>query len=267
MTLPRISVVTPSYNQARFLGETLASVHSQNYPNLQHIVIDGGSTDGSQEIIRSYADRLDHWVSEPDQGQTHALVKGFAHADGEVLCWLNSDDLFEPGALHQVGEFFRSNPEARAVYGDALLVDIAGQPLNLKREHPFSRFIWLYDYNYLPQPSTFWRRDLYEEVGGLDPSFDLAMDADLWIRFAEVTRLHHCPRVWSRMRLYAEQKNQRLRAASDLEDARIRSRYIRPWPHWSRRPMRVAAKALRVGWKAARGCYGRPAELAARPQP
>ena len=267
MSLPRISVVTPSYNQARFLGETLASVHAQNYPNLQHIVIDGGSTDGSVEIIRSYADRLDHWVSEPDEGQTHALVKGFARANGDILCWLNSDDLFEPGALHEVAAFFAANPAARAVYGDALLIDIEGRPINLKREHPFSRFIWLFDYNYLPQPSTFWRRDLYEEVGGLDPSFDLAMDADLWIRFAEVTQLLHCPRVWSRMRLYPEQKNQRLRAASNREDARIRSRYIGNWPHWSQQPMRVVAKAMRVGIKAKHGCYARPPALQARPQP
>lgn len=256
MTAPRISVVTPSFNQARFLERTLRSVLDQGYPNLQYIVIDGGSTDGSVDLIRKHEPRLHYWVSEPDAGQTDALVKGFAHADGDIMCWLNSDDLFERSTLKQVSDFFQRHGDVRAVYGDAIWIDVEDAPIHAKREHPFNRFIWLNDYNYIPQPSTFWRRDLYEQVGGLDRRFNLAMDADLWIRFADVTRIHHVPRIWSRMRFYPEQKNQRLRTESNCEDQVIRSRYMAPRSSWAAMPRKAAAKGLRVGWKLLLGCYG-----------
>ncbi len=255
MRWPKITVVTPSYNQARFLEATLRSVHEQGYPNLEHIVIDGGSTDGSVEIIREFEDRLAYWISEPDRGQTDALIKGFSLATGEILAWLNSDDLYEPRTLWEVAEFFTSHPQARFVYGDALWIDTEGRVLRPKKEIPFNRFIWLYDYNYIPQPSAFWRRELYEAVGGLDPRFDLAMDADLWIRFAERTRPVHVRRIWSRMRLYPEQKNQRLRAVSDQEDEIIRGRYLPDEPPWRRRLKKAFAKGMRMGWKLFWGCY------------
>lgn len=255
MKWPKITVVTPSYNQARFLEATLRSVHDQGYPNLEHIVIDGGSTDGSVEIIRKFEDRLAYWVSEPDKGQTDALIKGFSRASGEILAWLNSDDLYEPRTLWEVAEFFTRHPDVQFVYGDALWIDTEGRILKPKKEIPFNRFIWLYDYNYIPQPSAFWRRELYEAVGGLDPRFDLAMDADLWIRFAERTRPAHVRRIWSRMRLYPEQKNQRLRAVSDQEDEVIRRRYLPDEPVWQRGLKKVFAKSMRVGWKLLRGCY------------
>lgn len=255
MKWPKITVVTPSYNQARFLEATLRSVHNQGYPNLEHIVIDGGSTDASVEIIRKFEEHLAYWVSEPDRGQTDALIKGFSRATGEILAWLNSDDLYEPRTLWEVAEFFTRRPEVQFVYGDALWIDTQGKILKPKKEIPFNRFIWLYDYNYIPQPSAFWRRELYETVGGLDPRFDLAMDADLWIRFAERTRPVHVRRVWSRMRLYPEQKNQRLRAKSDEEDQVIRERYLGKEPFSCRRLKKAVAKGLRVGWKLVTGCY------------
>jgi glycosyltransferase involved in cell wall biosynthesis len=255
MKWPRITVVTPSYNQGRFLEATLRSVHDQGYPNLEHIVIDGGSTDGSVEIIRKFEHRLAYWVSEPDKGQTDALIKGFSRATGEILAWLNSDDLYEPRTLWEVAEFFSGHPNVQFVYGDALWIDTEGRILKPKKEIPFNWFIWLYDHNYIPQPSAFWRRELYEAVGGLDPRFDLAMDADLWIRFAERTRPLHVRRIWSRMRLYPEQKNQRLRAISNEEDEVIRKRYLPDEPIWRRRLKRVFAKGMRVGWKLVWGCY------------
>ena len=255
MNWPKITVVTPSYNQAQFLEATLCSIHDQEYPNLEHIVIDGGSTDGSVETIKRYADRLAYWVSEPDRGQTDALIKGFSRATGDIFAWLNSDDLFMPWTLWEVAEFFLKNPEARFVYGDALWIDIKGHVLKSKKEIPFSWFIWLYDHNYIPQPSSFWRRDLYEEVGGIDPRFDLAMDADLWIRFAKRTKPIHVRRIWSKMRLYPEQKNQRLRHISDREDEVIRSRYLEAEPVVLRKVKKMMAKGFRVGWKLATGCY------------
>ena len=141
------------------------------------------------------------------------------------------------------------------VYGDSFWIDADGRPIRFKREIPYYRFIWMYDHNYLPQPSTFWRRGIYEKVGGLDARMELSMDADLWSRFAEHTALHHVPRAWSRMRYYPEQKNRRLRTKSDEEDGWIRSRYLPDEPRWLRRLKWFLAKSLRVALKLARGAY------------
>lgn len=267
MSWPKISVITVSYNQAEYLEQTLQSVLDQGYPNLEYIVIDGGSTDGSVQILGRYSRSFTYWVSEPDDGQTDGLIKGFQKATGEIECWLNSDDLFELDALRVVAEFFVKHPEANVVYGDSVWIDRDGSPIRPKNEHAFNRFIWTYDHNYIPQPSTFWRRALYEKVGGLDPTFNLAMDADLWMRFAEVTRLHHIPIVLSRIRTYPEQKNRRLRADSDREDWVIRQRFVGNVSPGTRKMKKVVAKTIRIAWKLAAGAYwwnrrpwGTPAE-------
>jgi len=252
---PKISVVTPSLNQGRYIKATIESVLEQEYPNLEYIIIDGGSTDGTVGIIESYSEHLAYWVSEPDEGQTDALIKGFNRASGDILCWLCSDDLFESGTLREVAEVFAEHPDWQVVYGDSFWIDANSRPIRFKKEIPFNRFIWMYDHNYLPQPSTFWRRGIYEEVGGLDPRWNLTMDADLWIRFSERTKLHHVPRAWSRMRYYPEQKNLRLRAKSDEEDVLIRSRYLPDEHPLLRRLKRVCAKGLRIALKLARGAY------------
>lgn len=255
MMWPKISVVVPSFNQARFLESTLCSIIDQKYPNLELIVIDGGSTDGSIEIIKKYEKHLAYWVSEPDGGQTKGLIKGFSRCTGEVQCWVNSDDLLERNSLREVAEYFQRYLHIDAVYGDALWVDIDGSPLREQREIPFNRFIWLYAYNYIPGMSMFWRRSVYEKVGGLNPEFDLAMDADLWIRFSDVGRIGHVGKVWSRMRFYPEQKNRRLRTKSDQEDLRIRARYwgtLQPPFYGVKRKM---AQSIRVLWRLATGCY------------
>jgi glycosyltransferase involved in cell wall biosynthesis len=256
-TLPRISVVVPSFNQAKYLDLALRSILDQEYPDLELIVIDGGSKDESPKIIRKYEPHLKYWCSEPDGGQVKGIIKGFFHATGEVLCFLNSDDLFEPGALKEVGEFFSTHPDADAVYGDALWIDAEGKVLRPQREIPFNRFIWLYTYNYIPGMSMFWRRELYDRAGGLNPEFQLAFDADLWIRFSDHGRIEHVARQWSRMRFYAEQKNRRLREQSNQEDMLIRSRYWKnqtaPRTIYLRRTI---AQGLRILWKLLTGCYG-----------
>ena len=252
---PRITVVTPSYNQARFLDATMRSVHDQGYPNLEHIVIDGGSDDGSVEIIERYADRLSYWVSEPDRGQTDALIKGFSRATGEICCWLNSDDLFEASTLAEVADYFQAHPAVDFAYGDSTWIDAAGLVLKPKKEHGWSRFVWMFDHNFIPQASAFWRASLYEKVGGLDRRFDLAMDADLWIRFSEITRPRHVKRQWSRMRFYPEQKNTRLRAASGAEGGEIRRRYAPRRSRLVSRARKMAARVLRVVLKALAGGY------------
>jgi glycosyltransferase involved in cell wall biosynthesis len=252
---PKISVVTATYNQGHYVEATIRSVLDQGYPNLEYIVVDGASTDGTVKTIEKYSGRLAYWVSEPDKGQTDALIKGFDRATGDILCWLNSDDLFESRTLWEVAEIFSRHPDWQVIYGDSLSVDAEGHPFALKREIPFYRFIWMYDYNYIPQASTFWRRQIYEQVGGLDAKMDLAMDADLWARFAEHTTLHHVPRVWSRIRYHPDEKTSRLRARSIEEDDLIRRRYLPDEPPWLRRLKRFPAKGMRVGLKLARRAY------------
>ena len=255
---PTISIVTCSYQQARFLEATMRSVMGQDYPALDYIVMDGGSKDGSREIIERHAGALSYWVSEPDEGQTDALIKGFKRAQGEVLGWLCSDDLLLPGALEAVGTFFRDHPEVDAVYGDALWIDAEGQPLRAKREMGFNRFVYLHDHNYIPQPSMFWRRSLYEAVGGLDTRFNLAMDSDLWDRFAARTKIAHMPRYLSCMRYYPEQKTRHLRPAGEIEDALIRRRssalarltVLEPLWHAGARGLRLVQKGLSGGYTA-----------------
>lgn len=252
---PKISVVTPSFNQGQYIESTILSVLEQGYPNLEYIIVDGGSTDGTVEVIERYSRQLAYWVSEPDEGQTDALIKGFGRASGDIMCWLCSDDLYESKTLQEVAEVFVEHPDWQVVYGDSFWIDADSRPIRFKKEIPYNRFIWMYDHNYLPQPSTFWRRGIYERVGGLDPRMQLAMDGDLWARFAEHTTLHHVPRAWSRMRYYPEQKNLRLRTTSDEEDALIRGRYLPDEPPLVRRSKWFAAKGLRVALKLARGAY------------
>jgi glycosyltransferase involved in cell wall biosynthesis len=256
--LPTISIVTCSYQQARFLDATMRSVLNQQYPSLEYIVIDGASQDGSTEIVKKHAQSLSYWVSERDSGQTEALKKGFARAQGEVQGWLCSDDILLPGALQTVGEFFRDNPNVGAVYGDALWIDADGKPLRAKREMGFNQFVFLHDHNYIPQPSMFWRKSLYDAVGGLDERFNLAMDSDLWARFSEKTKIAHLPQYLSCMRFYPEQKTRSMKPAGRLEDLKIRTRgshlariaVVRPFQHVLARAIRAVCKVLAGGFGA-----------------
>lgn len=255
MMPPRISLVTCSYQQARFLEATLRSVLDEGYPNLEYIVMDGGSTDGSADILRRYSDRLAYWVSERDAGQTDALIRGFERATGEIMGWLCSDDLLLPGALESVGEFFSRNPDVDVVYGDAVWIDEAGHLIRTKKEMGFNRFVFLFDHNYIPQPSLFWRRRVYDRVGGLDRRFDLAMDGDLWERFSRVTRIAHADGYWSGLRQYGAQKTQAMRPRGRQEDALIRSRTALGRSEWLAQCLRPVARALRVATRLSLGCY------------
>ena len=251
----KISVITCSYNQGEFLERTIKSVLDQDYPNLEYIVIDGGSDDNSVDIIKKYEDRLAYWVSEPDEGQTHALIKGFNRATGDIMCWLNSDDLFEPHTLKEVNEFFQNHRSAEVVYGNATWIDKQDRVVKKKKEIAFNKFILLFAYNYIPQPSTFWRKGIYKRVGGLDPDFDLAMDADLWFRFSDVSKIHHSRRLWSKMRLYPEQKNLRLRAESNVEGEILVNRYY-PDRSWIVDALfKTIAWTWRISLRLVGGCY------------
>jgi FkbM family methyltransferase len=183
---PRISIVTPSFNQGRFLEQTMRSVLDQDYPNLEYIVIDGGSTDDSVDIIRRYADRLAYWISEPDRGQTDALNKGFSRATGDIVAWINSDDFYYPGAFAAAAERFRADPELGLLYGRGNRVAESGEAIcEFEATRPFNLEALVYGVDYILQPTTFMRRQALHEVGPFDPHLHYAFDWELWMRLGE----------------------------------------------------------------------------------
>lgn len=204
--LPLVSIVTPSYNQARFLEETIRSVLDQDYPRLEYIIVDGNSTDGSVEIIHRYADRLAWWVSEPDQGQTDAINKGFFKATGEILAWLNSDDTYQPGAVSAAVNCLKENTELGLVYGDADFIDEHGHTIGRFPARQTDYHLLRQGYVHIPQQASFFRADLWRKVGPLDPSFYFAMDYDLWVRIAALTPIRYIPEVRANFRLHARGK-------------------------------------------------------------
>jgi len=204
---PLVSVITPSFNQAPYLEQTILSVLNQDYPNIEYLVIDGGSTDGSLEIIQQYADRLAWWVSEPDQGQTDAINKGFSHARGDILAWLNSDDTYLPGAISQAVDYLRDHPEAGMVYGDANLIGSDGKIIGRFPARQTNFRLLRRGYVHIPQQSAFFRSSLWKQVGPLDPSFFFAMDYDLWVRLARISELHYNPSLWANFRLHGSGKS------------------------------------------------------------
>lgn len=218
---PRISIVVPSWNQAEFLGETLESLIAQDYPDLEIIVVDGGSNDGSVAVIEHYAEHLAWWVSEPDQGQTDALLKGYARATGAILGWLCSDDLLRPGTLRLAAAALTAADGPDLVYGDTeyLYPDGSIQP---KPRVGFDREIMLRAFNLIPQPSAFWTRAAYDRAGGLDPSFHFTMDYDLFLRFGPEAKIAHLPLCLSTYRLHDASKTtaQEHKFAAEFDRAR-----------------------------------------------
>lgn len=181
--LPRVSVVTPSYNQAQFLEATLRSVLEQEYPRLEYIVNDGGSTDGSVDIIARYASQLAYWVSERDKGQSDAINKGWQRATGEIVAWLNSDDTYLPGAIRTAVDFFQTHPDVGIVYSDCPLIDAQGKRIGLLGAERYAMETLVFG-NYIPQSTVFIRRAVLERIGLLDPTMHYAMDYDYWVRAA-----------------------------------------------------------------------------------
>lgn len=201
-----VSIVTPSYQQAPYLEATIRSVLDQQGVELEYIIVDGGSSDGSVEIIQKYQQRLAWWISEKDRGQTDAINKGFARARGDVLAWLNSDDTYEPGALAQAVAYLQAHPEAGMVYGDANYIDEHGRVIGRFPAAQTDYRRLRQGYVHIPQQASFWRADLWRQVGPLDPTFYFAMDYDLWVRLAALAPLHYTPRLWANFRLHSNAK-------------------------------------------------------------
>ena len=214
--LPRITVVTPSYNQAKFLERTILSVLGQNYPNLEYMVIDGGSTDGSQEIIRQYSSRLAYWVSEKDRGQSHAINKGCQRATGDWIGWQNSDDVYYPGAFDSLAAAATRHGNADLIVGNVDLIDAQDRVLrNLCYVTPTFGSV-LAEGMVLTNQAAFWRRDVHARLGGLNESLSCAFDYDWFLRVLEAGRGAHVDAKWGGYRYHEATK-------SSLMDERCRA--------------------------------------------
>ena len=215
-----VSIVTPSFNQAPFLEQTLRSVLDQDYPSLEYIVVDGASTDGSVDIIKKYSDRLAWWVSERDRGQGEAINQGLARAKGDIIGWINSDDYYLPNAISSAVKIFEQNPDVALVYGDMLAVDQNGETTNVLRYRQYS-LEDLLCFQIIGQPAVFFRRQAYEKVGGLDTSYHFMLDHHLWIRIAQQGKILYVPQIWSAARYHPQAKNRLKPVEFGLEAYRI----------------------------------------------
>ena len=214
MTL--VSIVTPSFNQSAYLEQTIQSVLEQDDPDLEYIVIDGASTDGSVDIIKKYSPRLAYWISEKDLGQADAINKGMRRAKGEIVAWLNSDDYYLPGAIQSAVAALESNPQAVMVYGNMLAVNQTGQTINQLRYRQFT-LEDLLCFQIIGQPAVFMRRVAFEKAGGLDLNFHFMLDHQLWIKFAAEGQIVHIHQTWAAARYHPLAKNR-----VKLPDLRVR---------------------------------------------
>lgn len=246
--MPLVSIITPSFNQAAFLESTLQSVLRQEGVDLEYLVVDGASTDGSVEIIRRCEPRLAWWVSERDSGQAEAINKGFQRARGEFVAWLNSDDLYLPGAIHEAVSILQSRPELGMVFGDALTIDSQGRPLNRLAFGDWG-LDELVRFRIICQPAVFMRRSVLEAAGPLDAAYHFLLDHQLWLRIASLAPVQHVPALWAAARQHPGAKNVAQAAGFGREAFRIlewmRSD-ARLGPEVARQNRRVLAGAHRL---------------------
>lgn len=249
MAYPKISIITPSYNQGSYLEETIQSVLSQNYPNLEFLILDGGSTDNSVEVIRKYEDKIDFWRSHKDGGQSEAIIEGFERATGDIIAWLNSDDMYEPGALHAVAEAFEKKKDAVFVYGDYYVIR-QDKVRVLKRKVSCDFNVMAYAYLMIPQPSSFWKKDAYEKLGGLDPELHYVMDYDLFLKFAKkypAKSIVHLKKPLSAFRLHPQSKSVSLMSAFVRENKLVVDRIVGAHTEMQRKLLRYLY-LLKVEW-------------------
>ena len=203
---PLVSIVTPSFNQARYIEATIQSVLAQDYPRIEYIIMDGGSTDETVDVLKKYEGRITSWVSEPDKGQTDAINKGFACVKGGILAWINSDDTYEPGAVRSAVKYLQEHPNVGMVYGDCNFINEGGRTIGKFNAAQTNLPLLRRGYVHIPQQASFFRADLWKHVGPLDPTFYFAMDYDLWTRLAARSEIKYVPQTWANFRLHTSGK-------------------------------------------------------------
>jgi glycosyltransferase involved in cell wall biosynthesis len=226
---PLVSIITPSYNQGAFIGETIQSVLGQDYPHLEYVIMDGGSSDTTLDVIRDFHDPRLTWVSEADRGMTHALNKGFGRSAGQIMGWLNSDDVFlMQTVVSEAVDYFHKYPEADLLYRDAIYTDAAGKPTGRKQQgKPFDIINTMSYLNSVPQPATFWRRSLWEKLGDLREDLQFAMDGEYWIRaWVNGASLHHLAGERATYRLHENSKTVSGTIKHWLERVKIAEEYL-----------------------------------------
>ncbi len=264
MTGPLVSVITPSYNQAGFIGKTLRSVRDQRYAPIEHLVLDAGSTDGTLKVLEEYAGSYDlRWEVEPDDGMYDAINKGLKRARGEIVTYLNTDDKYFPWTLASVVAAFQRHPEVDIVYGDVVKIDDADGSRTLVFAPPF-RATFVGRIGSLFQPAVFWRRAVTDELGGFDDSLRFGGDLDLWNRASRHYRFHKLNEVLAAERLHPAAKTTAFADEAGAEEARIRARYVDE-SDWSR-PLTGLAERARV-WAWRRAYWLAFASAVAAPKP
>jgi glycosyltransferase involved in cell wall biosynthesis len=235
-SFPLVSVVVPNYDGEAFLRRTLASIEAQTYPEIEIIVVDGGSTDGSLEIIAEWADRLPlRWISEPDSGQAEAINKGFRLATGEVMGWINSDDLLTPRSVERAAERFAADPDLGFVWGFCLVVDAGERPITIQNPYVRSDLADLRRHrNYVSQPGSFYRRSVVEAFGPLNESLHYLFDYDFFLRVAGRARVAFIPEVMAWFRIHSSSKSGSQEGAFLREEPRVYRANNGPWvsPFW-----------------------------------
>jgi len=206
-TLPKITIVTPSFNQASFIRETIESVINQDYPNFEYFVADGGSTDGSVDIIREYEDKITWWISEKDDGQSDAINKGFRRSTGELCAWVNSDDVLLPNCLREIAEFYLANNQPDIIHSNCIYINadskIMGMSVVPKQTYFFARrYVW-----FINEPAVFYKTSVIRKNNYLNPKFHMVMDVDMWIKLMKMDcRFEHIPKFLGAFRWHENSK-------------------------------------------------------------
>jgi glycosyltransferase involved in cell wall biosynthesis len=244
-SLPRLTVVIPSYNQGDFIERTIKSIIDQDYPNLDLILLDGGSTDDTMAIVERYRDHFSHIESGPDGGQSEAIVKGFGLATGKYMSWLNSDDTYAPGALRAMGEMLAARPDIAFAYGHTDIIDAVDRVIARKKSVRFSLGVMKYAFLTVPQMSAFWTKQLYDDVGGIDTTLRFCMDYDLFVRMASRSPPVLINRHIGNFRVHGASKTSTLESVRKSEDALVHARYCSVKPSSP-----IAFKAVRTFYTA-----------------
>jgi glycosyltransferase involved in cell wall biosynthesis len=245
--LPKITIVTPSFQQAAFLERTIQSVLDQGYSELEYMVLDGGSRDGSEAIIRRYEHHLARWRCAPDGGQSAAINEGLRAASGEIVGWLNSDDTLAPGALRQIGEFYRDHPAVELLYGHTYVIDEHDRTLRRLVSVPTNADELIhYTPNLFSQPGTTWRRSVHERVGYLDESLRFTMDCDFWVRAARQCQIHCLPEHLGNLRLHGATKTTTQHGPMQQEMQRLAQKYRARQPNQLEQRLFGLRRRLRI---------------------